>query len=78
MLLLLPPSVYSGLETAYFLAIYPTAVGFTSAFGEDAKKLVGAMGIISGTGSLVSGLLFGMFANKVVNSSKYWNLSVSN
>lgn len=73
MQLLIPASVYSGFQVTYMLGIYPTAVGFSEALGEDAKKLVGYTGILAGLGNVSGGLIFGVFGKKLVNSSKPQN-----
>lgn len=70
MILLIPSFLYNGLEISFFMGIYPTAVGFTGAFGSDARKLVGLVGILTGVGTLTAGLLFGVFGDKLVKSSK--------
>lgn len=71
MILLIPAAMYNGLEIAYFLAIYPTSVGFTESFGGDTRKLVGLAGIVIGVASLIAGVVFGIFGDKTVKSSKY-------
>ncbi|CAL8080623.1 unnamed protein product [Orchesella dallaii] len=70
MLLLIPPAIYNGFEIAFFAGIYPTAVGFTEGFGDDARKLVGFAGILIGIGTLLGGLIFGVFGDKIVNSRR--------
>ncbi|CAL8110322.1 unnamed protein product [Orchesella dallaii] len=70
MLLLIPPAMYNGFEMAFFAGIYPTAVGFTERFGGDARKLVGFAGILIGIGTLMGGLIFGVFGDKTVNSRR--------
>ncbi|CAL8145606.1 unnamed protein product [Orchesella dallaii] len=70
MLLLIPPALWNGFEIAFFAGIYPTAVGFTEGFGGDTRKLVGVAGILIGIGTLLGGLIFGVFAEKTANSKR--------
>lgn len=62
--LLIPAALYNGVELAFFVAIYPTAVGFTEAFG-DSRKLVGFAGIVMALGCLTGGLFTGLFIDKL-------------
>lgn len=76
MLLIIPASMYNGLEIAFFTSIYPTSVGFTEAFGGDTRKLVGLAGIVIGVGELIGGLVFGVLVDKYIKSSNYHLYSV--
>ena len=60
MLLLSITSLYTGLEQCFYSGVYSTSIGFTEAFGEDAKKLVGLVGILIGVGEVTGGALFGL------------------
>ncbi|CAG0886646.1 unnamed protein product [Darwinula stevensoni] len=56
--------IYTGLELSFFSGVYSTAIGFTLAFGERAKRLVGLSGVFIGVGEIFGGLLFGILGKK--------------
>ena len=60
MLLLSITSLYTGLEQCFYSGVYSTSIGSTEAFGDDAKKLVGLVGILIGVGEVTGGGLFGL------------------
>lgn len=71
MLLLSVASVYTGWCQSFFFGVYPTSVGFTKAFGEDAKRLVGLVGIFTGVGEVVGGSAFGLLGSKTTKKGIY-------
>ena len=56
----------SGLELTFWSGVYTTAVGNTKAFGDEAKRLIGLVGIFTGVGEIVGGAVFG-FLGKVIH-----------
>lgn len=64
MILLSIASVYTGWCQSFFFGVYPTSVGFTGRFGDDAKRLVGLVGIFTGVGEVVGGSAFGLLGSK--------------
>lgn len=64
MILLSIASVYTGWCQSFFFGVYPTSVGFTKRFGDDAKRLVGLVGIFTGVGEVVGGSAFGLLGSK--------------
>jgi MFS family permease len=55
---------FLGLELSFFSGVYSSSVGFTNAFGPDAKKLVGLSGICIGAGEVFGGVVFGLLGTK--------------
>lgn len=64
MLLLSITFFYTGLELSFFSGVYSPSIGFTSAFGDIAKQLVGLSGICIGSGEVFGGVLFGLMGSK--------------
>ena len=52
----------------FWSGVYTTSVGNTKAFGNEAKRLIGLVGIFTGVGEIVGGAVFG-FLGKVSESS---------
>ncbi|KAK4876681.1 hypothetical protein RN001_009187 [Aquatica leii] len=55
---------YTGIELSFYSGVYSSTIGFTNAFGENAKQLVGLSGIFIGVGEVLSGALFGILGAK--------------
>ncbi|XP_059095962.1 UNC93-like protein MFSD11 [Tigriopus californicus] len=70
MLLLCVTFFYTGLELTFWSGVYGPSIGFTKAFGLQAKSLVGLHGILIGAGEIVGGLLFGIFGHVVVKRGR--------
>lgn len=64
MLLLTLTFFYTGIELSFFSGVYSSSIGFTKAFGEKAKELVGMSGILIGFGEVLGGSLFGILGAK--------------
>ncbi|KAF5273713.1 hypothetical protein FQA39_LY07403 [Lamprigera yunnana] len=64
MLLLSIAFFYTGIELSFYSGVYSSSVGFTGAFGGNAKQLVGLSGIFVGVGEVLGGALFGIFGSK--------------
>ncbi|KAK5642293.1 hypothetical protein RI129_008460 [Pyrocoelia pectoralis] len=64
MILLSVTFFYTGIELSFFSGVYSSAIGFTNAFGESAKQLVGLSGILIGAGEVLAGALFGILGAK--------------
>ncbi|XP_031346083.1 UNC93-like protein MFSD11 isoform X1 [Photinus pyralis] len=64
MILLSVTFFYTGIELSFFSGVYSSAIGFTNAFGESAKQLVGLSGIFIGAGEVLGGALFGILGAK--------------
>ncbi len=56
--------LFTGLELSFFSGVYGASIGFTQAFGESAKQLVGLNGIFIGVGEVFGGVLFGLLGSK--------------
>lgn len=59
MLLLVCSFVFTGLELCFWSGVYPTALGRTQAFGDNAKAITGLSAICAGAGQVVASLLLG-------------------
>ncbi|CAL8142309.1 unnamed protein product [Orchesella dallaii] len=70
MILLSIASIYTGWCQSFFFGVYPTAVGFTQRFGDDAKRLVGLVGIFTGVGEVVGGSVFGLLGSKTTKRGR--------
>eukprot|EP00095_Tigriopus_kingsejongensis_P001318 snap_masked-scaffold249_size238305-processed-gene-0.10 protein:Tk01318 transcript:snap_masked-scaffold249_size238305-processed-gene-0.10-mRNA-1 annotation:"unc93-like protein mfsd11" len=70
MLLLSITFFYTGLELTFWSGVYGPSIGFTQAFGLQAKSLVGLHGIFIGVGEISGGLLFGIFGHVVVKRGR--------
>jgi MFS family permease len=64
MILLSIAFFYTGLELSFFSGVYSPSIGFTSAFNDLAKPLVGLSGIFIGVGEVFGGVLFGLLGSK--------------
>jgi len=42
--------LYTGVELCFYSGVYSAAIGFTNAFGMEAKRIVGLCGIVVGAG----------------------------
>jgi len=58
---------YTGLELTFWSGVYTTAVGNTKAFGDEAKRLIGLVGIFTGVGEIVGGAVFGFLGKKITS-----------
>ncbi len=63
---------YTGLVLTFWSGVYGTCIGFTKAFGEAAKSLVGLHGIVVGVGEIVGGLTFGIFGPVLTKHGRHW------
>lgn len=52
---------------SFYGGVYSSTVGFTLAFGEDAKELVGLCGLYIGSGEVFGGCIFGLLGRKLVH-----------
>ncbi|XP_075998839.1 UNC93-like protein MFSD11 isoform X2 [Genypterus blacodes] len=60
MLLLSLSIAYTGLELTFYSGVYGTCIGAMTAFGSDAKSLIGISGIFIGIGEILGGGMFGI------------------
>ncbi|XP_034187756.1 UNC93-like protein MFSD11 [Osmia lignaria lignaria] len=72
MLLLSLTFVYTGIVLTFYSGVYSSSIGFTKAFGDTRKSLVGLSGIFIGIGEVIGGSLFGIFASKVSRICGVW------
>lgn len=49
-----------------FFNVYSSSIGFTLAFGDSAKQLVGLSGICIGIGEIIGGVTFGLLGKKTI------------
>lgn len=56
----------TGIVLSFFSGVYSSSIGFTLAFGESAKQLVGLSGICIGLGEIVGGVTFGLLGKKTI------------
>lgn len=69
MLMLSLTFVYTGLSLTFFSSVYSSSIGFTTAMGEDRKRLIGLSGICIGIGEVVGGAVIGVLASRCGSSS---------
>lgn len=67
MLLLSVCFFYTGLELTFWSGVYTTSVGNTKAFGNEAKRLIGLVGIFTGVGEIVGGAVFGFLGKRITS-----------
>jgi len=58
---------YTGLELTFWSGVYTTSVGNTKAFGNEAKRLIGLVGIFTGVGEILGGAVFGFLGKKITS-----------
>ena len=66
MLLLSITFAYTGFELTFFSGVYGTMAGHTQAFGVDAKRYIGLIGIFIGVGEVLGGAVFGLLGSRTV------------
>lgn len=55
---------------SFFSGVYSPSIGFTLAFGQSAKQLVGLSGICIGLGEVIGGVTFGLMGKKTTRFGK--------
>lgn len=70
MLLLCVTFFYTGIQLNIWSAVYGTCIGFTSAFGSEAKSLTTVSGMFVAIGEVLGGALFGIFGHLTVKRGR--------
>jgi len=70
MLLLCVTFFYTGIQLSIWSAVYGTCIGFTYAFGNEAKALATISGIFVAIGEVLGGAAFGIFGKLTVKGGR--------
>lgn len=70
MLLLSVTFYYTGVQLNIWSSVYGTSIGYTNAFGKEAKDLTAMSGIFVALGEVLGGALFGIFGSLTVKRGR--------
>ena len=70
MLLLSVTFYYTGVQQNIWSSVYGTSIGYTNAFGKEAKDLTAMSGIFVALGEVLGGALFGIFGSLTVKRGR--------
>ena len=70
MLLLSITFYYTGVQLNIWSSVYGTSIGYTGAFGEEAKNLTAMSGIFVAIGEVLGGAIFGIFGHITVKRGR--------